>query len=133
VVSGVIRTYKDLDVYQRAYKASVIVMTKLIMRIPESEKRDLRDQLSRSSKSIPRLLAEGYARRNQARAFQKYLEDALGECNETQVSLNHCADIYGAYVDKSLCAELDKEYDIVGKQIYRLSQAWSRVKVGVKS
>ncbi len=91
--------FRDLDVYQRSYNAS-----------------------------IPRLIAEGYAKRNQLRGFQKYLVDALGECNEIQVSLNHCRDLYETYVDKKLCEDLDREYEIIGKQVYRLSESWSRVK-----
>lgn len=48
-----ITSYKDLDVYQRAYKAAVLVMTKIIPKLPEREKYDLKDQLSRSSKAVP--------------------------------------------------------------------------------
>ena len=35
-------------------------MSKIIPKLPESEKYDLKDQLSRSSKAIPRLIAEGF-------------------------------------------------------------------------
>jgi len=55
-----ITNYKDLDVFQRAYKLSLLIMSKIIPKLPESEKYDLKDQLSRSSKAIPRLIAEGF-------------------------------------------------------------------------
>ncbi len=119
-------SYKDLDVYQRAYKSSILVMTKIIFKLPESEKYDLRDQLSRASKAVPRLIAEGYAKKHQKAGFQKYLDDAMAESNESQVCLCHCKDIYLKYVDVVLCEKLINEYDIISKQIYRLREAWDK-------
>jgi four helix bundle protein len=121
-------SFKDLEVYQRTYDAGIMVMTKIVSKLPESEKYDLKDQLSRSCKAIPRLIAEGYAKRHQRLGFQKYLGDAMAECNETVVSLSQCKDIYAKYIDLKLCEELIKEYDISGRQLYRLSESWSRFK-----
>lgn len=120
--------FQDLDVYQRTYKAAVMVMTKIVPHLPDRERYDLKDQLSRSSKAIPRLIAEGYAKRHQVKGFQKYLDDALAECNETMVSLSQCSDIYSKDIDTKICDELVKDFDIAGKQIYRLSQSWTRIK-----
>lgn len=127
-MDGKIVSFKDLIVYQNTYKASIEVMTKLLPKLPDSERYDLKDQLSRSCKSIPRLIAEGYAKRHQKLGFQKYLDDALGECNEIIVSLSHAKDIYSKYVDTKLCEELITSYDISGKQIYRLSESWTKFK-----
>jgi len=118
--------YKDLDVYQRSYGASITVMTKIIPKLPESERYDLKDQLSRSSKAIPRLIAEGFAKKHQKAGFQKYLDDALAETNETQVSLCQIKDLYAKFLDLKICEELIKEYNIIGKQLYRLKEAWSK-------
>ncbi len=124
----IIRSFYDLDVYQSTYNASIKVMTKILPTLPESEKFDLRDQLSRSSKAIPRLIAEGYAKKHQKMGFQKYLDDAMAENNETIVSLSHCRDIYSDKIDIDLCKELINLYDIAGKQLYRLSLAWTTFK-----
>jgi four helix bundle protein len=121
-------SFKDLIVYQNSYEASIEVMTKIVPKLPDEEKYDLKDQLRRSSKAIPRLIAEGYAKRHQTKGFQKYLDDALGECNEIIVSLSHAKDIYGKYVDTKLCAKLIKIYDVTGKQIYRLAESWTKLK-----
>ena len=121
-------SFRDLEVYQRTYKISILVMTKIIPTLPDSEKYDLKDQLSRSCKAIPRLIAEGYAKRHQKLGFQKYLDDAMAECNETVVSLSQCRDIYSRYINVKLCEELIKEYDISGRQLYRLVESWSRFK-----
>lgn len=121
-------SFNDLIVYQNTYKTSIEVMTKIVPRLPPEEKYDLVDQLRRSCKAIPRLIAEGYAKRHQRMGFQKYLDDALGECNEIIVSLSHAKDIYPKNVDVKFCEELIKAYDISGKQIYRLSESWSKFK-----
>ena len=123
-----IKSFRDLDVYSRTYAASMQVMKDVLPALPPSEKYDLRDQLSRSCKAIPRLIAEGYAKRHQKRGFQKYLDDAMGECNETVVSLSQCKDIYSSCIDTALCKNLIDTYDISGRQLYRLEQSWSRFK-----
>ena len=121
-----IKSYRDLDVYQRAYRASILVMTKIIPKLPDSEKFDLKNQLSRSSKAVPRLISEGFAKKHQRAGFQKYLTDAMGEANETQVGLCQCQDIYGEFIDKKLCNDLIQEYEIIGKQLYRLEESWNK-------
>lgn len=121
-----IKSFKDLEIYQNTYKAMLKVMKEVIPKLPDSEKYDLRNQVSRSCKAIPRLIAEGYGKRHQKAGFQKYLDDAMGECNETIVSLEQCRDIYGLQDD--LIKELLEIYDKSGRQIYNLSKAWTNFK-----
>ncbi len=103
-----------------------MVMKEIIPTLPDSEKYDLKNQLSRSCKSIPRLIAEGYAKRHQKAGFQKYLDDAMGECNETIVSLEECRDIYNIKVN--LINELVDIYDKSARQLYKLGSAWTNFK-----
>ena len=121
-----ITSFRDLQVYQNSYSACIEVMTKIIPSLPESEKFDLKKQLSSSVKAIPRLIAEGYAKRHQKYGFQKYLDDAMAECNETIVGMEMCRDIFGNHIDKKLCQELVNIYDVCGRQLYRLREAWSK-------
>lgn len=121
-----IASFRDLEVYQTAYKLSILVMTKIIPKLPDSEKHDLKDQLARSVKATPRLIAEGYAKKHQKAGFQKYLDDAMGETNETIVSLSHCRDIYK--IEVRLCDQLIEKYEILSRQLYRLSEAWDEFK-----
>ena len=127
-MKGRITSFRELEVYQNSYRACIEVMTKIIPGIPEIERNDLKSQLRRSVKAIPRLIAEGYAKRHQKQGFQKYLDDAMGECNETIVGLEQCRDLYGEFVDKRLCEQLIDLYDKSGRQIYNLSFAWSKFK-----
>ena len=120
-----IKNYNDLEVYQRAYRACLSVMKEVVPKLPDAERFDLKDQLSRSSKSIPRLIAEGFAKKHQRAGFQKYLDDATAESNESQVSLCQCRDIYPGFINGNTCTSLIHEYDIISKQLYRLREGWS--------
>jgi four helix bundle protein len=103
-------------------------MKEIVPKLPIHEKFDLKDQLSRSCKAVPRLIAEGYAKKHQKSGFQKYLDDAMAESNETGVGLCQCKDIYEECVNKSTCESLIKDYDIISKQIFRLKEAWNKFK-----
>lgn len=121
-----IRSFQDLDVYQNSYSAMLKVFKYILPKLPPEEKFDLRDQLQRSSKAVPRLIAEGHSKRHQKKGFQKYLDDALAESNETIVSLLQAKDLYPQCVDIDICKELNSSYDIISRQIYNLSVAWAK-------
>lgn len=118
--------YEDLDVYKRSYSACIRVMKEVLPKLPPEERFDLKDQLSRSCKSIPRLIAEGFAKKYQKAGYQKYLTDAIGEANEMKVSLSQARDLYSAYINVDLLNELIHEYDIIAKQSFRLQESWSK-------
>ncbi len=121
-----IRSFQDLDVYQNSYGAMLKVFKHILPKLPPEEKYDLRDQLQRSSKAVPRLIAEGHSKRHQKKGFQKYLDDALTESNETIVSLSQTRDLYLQFIDIDVCNELISSYDIISRQIYNLSVAWTK-------
>jgi len=121
-----ITSFKDLEVYQLSYQLCIEVMKGILPKLPESEKYDLKDQLGRSTKAIPRLIAEGYAKRHQKMGFQKYIDDAMAECNETIVGLEQCKDIYIENMKSVSFVELIDSYDKIGRQLYKLAEAWSR-------
>lgn len=128
IVKKSLKNFQNLEVYQDSYNASIIIMTKIIPKLPDIERNDLRIQMSRSCKAIPRLIAEGYAKKHQKKGFQKYLDDANGESNEMIVCLNHCDDLYHKYIEQKLCIELIDIYDKLSRQLYNLSIAWSKFK-----
>jgi len=55
-MKGKITSFRDLEVYQNTYKACIEMMTKIIPELPDFEKNDLKSQLRRSVKAIPRLI-----------------------------------------------------------------------------
>lgn len=121
-----IRSFHDLDVYQNTYKAMLIVFEHILPKLPKVEEYDLKDQLRRSTKAIPRLIAEGHAKRHQKKGFQKYLDDAMAESNETIVSLSQARDLYPGNIDLDRCEELIDVYDKASRQLYKLSLAWTK-------
>ncbi len=123
-----ITSFKDLEVYQNTYNAMLFVMKEIVPQLPDSEKYDLKNQLSRACKSIPRLIAEGYAKRHQKAGFQKYIDDAMGECNEMVVSISQCRDIYPTHVNTKRYEELIDNYDKSGRQLYKLGASWTNFK-----
>jgi len=127
-----ITSFRDLEVYQNTYKAMLEVMKEIVPKLPDIEKYDLWDQKSRACKAIPRLIAEGYAKRHQKVGFQKYIDDAMVECNEMIVSLSQVRDIYPTYVNLIHCDQLVDEYDKSGRQLYKLGNAWRRFKKSVR-
>lgn len=116
--------FEDLNVYQSSYKSMIIVFKRILPILPKNERYDLYDQLNRSTKAIPRLIAEGHSKRHQNRGFQKYIDDAHAESNETIVSLHQVKDLYASDGQKKICIELIEEYDKISRQLYKLAQSW---------
>ncbi|MBM4340297.1 MAG: four helix bundle protein [Deltaproteobacteria bacterium] len=123
-----IRSFRDLEVYQNTYAASIEVINKIVSNLPKYEQNDLADQMRRSAKAIPRLIAEGYSKKHQKKGFQKYLDDAMAESNEMIVSLSHTHDLYSNYVDPKICEKLIDFYDKSSRQLYKLSISWKDFK-----
>ncbi|MBK9983901.1 MAG: four helix bundle protein [Saprospiraceae bacterium] len=119
-------SYEDLDVYKRAYTSCLRIFKEILSKLPAQERFDLKDQLSRSSKSIPRLISEGFAKKYQKAGYQKYLTDAIGESNETEVSLAQSRDLYPHDINPAIANELIAEYKIIGKQLFKLQESWSK-------
>lgn len=121
-----IRSFTDLEVYQNGYDAMLVVHRKIIPNLPKEEDYGLKDQLRRSTKSVPRLIAEGHSKKHQKRGFQKYIDDALAESNETIVSLTQVHDLYPNCINTKLCCELVDKYDKISRQLYNLALAWDK-------
>lgn len=94
--------------------------------LPVEEKYDLTNQLRRSTKAVPRLIAEGHSKRHQKKGFQRYLDDAMTESNETIVSLTQAKDLYPSYIDIKKCEKLMDIYDKISRQCYKLAVAWDK-------
>lgn len=104
----------------------ITVLTKIVPKLPKEEKYDLGNQMRRACKSPVALIAEGYAKKHHQKSWQKYLDDAIGECNEMITHLSICKDVYGKYVDSNLCEDLIQVYNISGKQLYNLGKSWRK-------
>lgn len=119
-----VRSFQDLDVYKRLYNSMLLVMKEVLPNLPREEKFDLADQMRRCCKSPLAIIAEGYARKNYKKDWIKYINEAIGECNEMIVHLSCCRDLYAKNVKVDLINSLIEAYDISGKQLYRLGESW---------
>ena len=120
----VVKSFQDLDVYQRLYQAMIQIHKQILFVLPLYEKFGLVDQMRRASKAPPALIAEGFAKRHHKRYWNKYLQDSIGECNEMINHLSVCRDLYGDKVNLLLCDQLIEEYTISCKQLHRLISTW---------
>lgn len=115
-----IKSYKDLEIYQKAQKLYTLVI-QLTNCFPR-ESFYLKDQLSRAANSVGANIAEGFGR--SPAEFRNYLTKSLGSCNEIGSHLEDCAGSH--YGDVLLARALIKEYDVLGKRIYSLRKVWMR-------
>ena len=81
------KSYKDLEIYQLAYKLAIEVHT-MTLQLPNYELYEQGSQIRRSSKSIKDTIAEGYGRRRYKTEFIRYLIFAHSSCDETISQLN---------------------------------------------
>jgi len=93
-----IESFKDLIVYQKAYKLAMEIF-QLTVNWPKEEKYSLTDQIRRSSRSITSGIAEAWARRRYEKSFVSKLIESLGEEFETETWLNYAVDC--KYINKA--------------------------------
>ncbi|HAL45097.1 MAG: four helix bundle protein [Planctomycetes bacterium GWF2_42_9] len=122
-----IRSFKDLEVYNVSYQAMLDIFKYVLPKLPVEEKFDLTDQLRRSCKAVPRLIAEGYSKRHQKKGFQRYLDDAMAESNESGVSITQARDLYFSGSDDiKILDNLIDVYDKISRQCYNLAVVWNK-------
>ena len=105
-----IESFKDLIVYQKAYKLAMEIF-EISKSYPKEEKYSLTDQMRRSSRSVTSCLAESWAKRRYEKSFVNKLTDSLGEENETEVWLDYSMNC--KYIQKETHKRLLSEYDEV--------------------
>lgn len=116
-----IKSFRDLEVYQESYKLMIIVHQK-VKEFPIYEKMDLASQMRRASKSIPANIAEGWAKRNHEKEFKKHLDIAIGSANEMEVHVEMARDL--SYLKKDFCEDILKRYNILGRKLFKLRKNW---------
>ena len=84
-MSGEVRSYRDLIVWQRSMEL-VTEVYRLVRAFPKYETYGLSDQMRRASVSIPSNIAEGQARQHTAE-FRQFLYIALASTAELDTQL----------------------------------------------
>ena len=103
-----IRTHRDLDVYQMAFEAAMRIFRES-KSFPKEERYSLTDQMRRSSRSVCANLAEAWRKRRYEASFLSKLSDAEAEAAETQVWLEFA--VKCDYLEAETGRELYAAYD----------------------
>jgi four helix bundle protein len=118
----IIKSYEDLDVYQKAY-ALALEVHNMSLGLPKIEQYALADQMRRGSKSICANIAEGFAKQRQSQPeFKRFLGMAIGSSDEMKVWLSFCQDL--GYVPASAVSDLKTRYSIVARMLTGLLDRW---------
>jgi four helix bundle protein len=107
-------SFKDLIVYQKAYKAGMEIF-EISKTFPREEQYSLTDQIRRSSRSVTSGIAEAWARRRYIKSFVSKLIESLGEEYETEVWLDYSKDCQ--YITEDTYDRLTSSYEEVRKML----------------
>ena len=124
----IIRSHKELVVYQMAFKSSMEIFN-LTKSFPREEVYSLTSQVLRSSRSVSANLAEAFRKRRYEKAFISKLSDCEAEAAETQVWLDYSLEC--GYMSKDSYDKLFDEYGkIIGKLVVMMKypEKWSQSK-----
>jgi len=108
------RGYRDLKVYQLAYKLAIEIFHES-KSFPKEERYSLTDQIRRSSRSVAANIAEGFRKRKYPNMFVSKMADADSETAETQVWLDFAYDC--GYLSKERHDKLIIGYEEIGKML----------------
>lgn len=113
----IIKTYKDLDVFQRAMTSAMEIF-EMTKRFPREEQYSLTDQIRRSSRSVCSNIGEAWRKRRYRAAFISKLSDVETEACETQVWIEFAFRL--GYITKEEALHFDNEYNHLIAQIVRM-------------
>lgn len=116
-----IKSYKDLDVYNLAYEVAMEIF-EVTKRFPKEEQYSLTSQMVRSSRSVSANISEGWAKRNYENYFKQHLIHALGSNSETINWVSFAKDCN--YISTEEANKIFKKLDQVGKMLNKLHQNW---------
>ncbi len=118
----IVRSFEDLEVYQRAYKLA-LELHKLSLTFPRIEQFALADQIRRASKSVCANIAEGFARQRSSSAdFHRFIVMAFSSSDEMKVWLSFCSD--RGYIPEVDAMRLRNEYSVVARMLHGLRNKW---------
>ena len=109
-----IRTHRDLEVYQKAFQASMTLF-EYPKAFPKEEVFSLTDQIRRSSRSVCANLAEAWHRRIYEKSFVSKITDAEAEAAETQVWIEFA--VASQYLEVEGGRNIYRVYDEISRML----------------
>lgn len=105
-----IRHFRDLEVYRRAFAASMRIF-EITKEYPVEERYSLVDQIRRASRSVCSNLAEAWRKRRYEAVFRNKITDAMQEASEAQCRPEFSLSC--GYIDQGIFDGFDDEYEQV--------------------
>lgn len=119
-----IKSYRDLDAYQRSRKL-IVPIYELIATLPPKEKFDLCDQMQRACKSVVDNIVEGYSHKDTPAKAKAHWRISMGSANEMVEHLEQV--ILLNYASVTPVKPMIDEYTIVAKELNKLIQNWRKL------
>ena len=121
-----VRTFRDLEVYQKALDCSVLV-SKDIMPALVKLKYSYAERAGECALAVPLLIAEAHSLRFADFALGVgYLEKAMSATNKMTVYLEHAKGLYGSKLDTGLIEDIVTRYADVRIKMFRLEKSWKK-------
>jgi len=112
-MSDGISKFENLKVWKEGFELSV----RIYRILKDSKEYAIRDQLLRSSLSIPSNIAEGYDR-NSDNEFVRFLNIAKASCGELRTQIYFCIEI--GIIEKEIGKELIERTQKISSMIFNL-------------
>jgi len=109
-----IRTFKDLIVYQKAFEQAMEIF-ELSKNFPKIEQYSLTDQIRRSSRSVCVNIGEAWRKTRYPAHFVSKLTDADAEATETMIWLDFS--LYCRYLEQDTYKIVTDGYEEIGKML----------------
>lgn len=121
-----VRSFRDLEVYQKTLEASVIVVKDISAGLIKV-KCPFAEELVKCALALPVALSSAHSTRfgNHENSINM-LERILVACNKMVVYLEQVKGIYGDKVDVELIDNLVRRYSDVRIKIFRLEKSWQK-------
>lgn len=121
-----VRSFRDLEVYQRTVECSVII-SKDLKPVLAKLKYDFLENFINCAMAIPLFVAEAHSVR--FASFNEgvnLLEKAMLSCNKMVVYLEQAAGVYGKKLPLDLAEDLVRRYIEVRGKMFRLEKSWKK-------
>jgi len=121
-----VRSFRDLEVYQKALESSVIVVKKLL---PVLRDKDcpIKDKMVACALELPKIIAQAHSTRFDAKKTGlEILDDAMKSHNIMIVYLEQVRDIYSEEIDRIVVEELIRRYAWNRRKTFNLYKSWQR-------
>lgn len=127
-----VRTFRDLDVYQKPLECAVLISTDIAPQLAKN-KYPYAERLTDCAMAVPLLVAEAHSLRFADFALGVgYLEKAMSASNKMVVYLEHAKGLCGSKFDMGLVDDLIGRYVLVRTKMFHLEKSWKKFRIEYK-